>query len=880
MFNLEKEINKWKKSLRKNQSLEDGYVAELESHLRDEIEQKVSIGESTETAFNEAIKSIGNSEKLAGEYYKSDTKTISGKTSWEAPFWMPELVWNYFKIALRNIKRQKGYSLINITGLSLGIACVLIITMMVNYELSFDDFHEKKDRIYRVYTQINRSSGTMKMAPVMFPFAPEAQKIPEIEKAVRISESTKSVAHLEKIFFERISYADPGILDVFTIELKSGNKNSVLTNPNSLIISEKTALKYFGDNEPVGKNIKIDNKTLYKVTGVFKDIPPNSHIRINLIASINSLNENNYPRYNNWTSFGNDYTYLLLIPDVKPGIVKEKIERLVDSHLDEKTRTRYEMHIQPLKEIHFATFLTYDYAQVIPVAYLYVFGAIALFILIIACINFINLSTARSAKRNKEVGIRKVVGAGKYQLVKQFLSESFVMTFISFLFALLLIYFVIPEVNSLVKSNISINDLFSWEFLLIILSVLLATSLAAGGYPAFILSSIKPAIVLKNSLLKSGKGYSLRSLLVIFQFVISSFLIIGTFTVFDQLDYMVNKELGFNKDEIIVIPIDDKELMKNPQPLKSSLLSNSSISNITFSSGSPGSGSTWTDNIKPVGKDENEKLHTQVLVVDYDFFETFGIDVIQGRNFSEEFATDENEAMIINKKAAQKLGTENPLGAKIEYWGDRVASVIGVVDEFHYSSLKEEIWPVVFILDSAGNKYLSININTANSTETIEFIKENLAQFSPGYPFKFYFMNEEFEKFYKAENSIGEMLTYSTFFAILISCIGVLGLVSFLTEQKAKEIGVRKVLGASISSIVGILSKQFIKWVVVANIIVIPLAYYFAENWLDNFAYRTEINFYIFIAAIVISILITLVTVAYHSIKAALANPVKSLKYE
>ncbi len=880
MFNLEKEIKKWKISLRKNQSLEDGYIAELESHLRDEIEQKVALGESEEAAFNEAKNSIGNSENLAGEYFKSDTISISGRPPWETPFWMPELVWNYVKVALRNIKRHKGYSFINIVGLSLGIACVLIISLMINYELSYDDFHEKKDRIYRVYTEINRPSGTMKMAPVMFPLAPEAKNIPEIEHAVRISESTKSVAYSEKIFFERISFADPEYLDVFTIELKSGNKNSVLKNPNSIIISEKIALKYFGERDPVGESFKIDNATLYNITGVFKDYPENSHKRMNLIASISSLNENNYARFSKWTSFGNDYTYILIKPGMDPKVARDKIENLVDSKLQEEWKQRYEMQIQPLKDIHFSTFLTYEFAKVIPVAYLYVFGTIAIFILIIACINFINLSTARSAKRNKEVGIRKVVGAGKFQLVKQFLSESFILTFISFLLALVIIYVIIPEVNNLVKTNILISDLLNWKFALIIFAVLFLTSLIAGGYPAFIIASVKPALVLKNSLIKSNKGYSLRSLLVIFQFAIASFLIIGTFTVFDQLDYMLNKELGFNKDEIIVLSIDDEELMKNPEPFKRSLLNNSSISGLTFASGSPASGSSWTDNIKPVDKIDDEKLHTQVLVVDYDFFKTFGIDIISGRSFSKNFLTDENEAMIINQTAAKKLGLQNPIGTKIEYWGDKVASVVGIVEDIHYGSLREEIWPVIFILNPTGNKYLSIKINTANSTETIDFIKEKLGEFSPGFPFDFYFMNEEFEKFYKAEMSIGKLLTYSTFFAILISCIGMLGLVSFLTEQKSKEIGVRKVLGASAGTIVTILSKQFIKWVIIANIIVIPLAFYFAEYWLDNFAYRTEVNYYIFITTIVVSIFITLATVAYHSLKAALSNPVNSLKYE
>ncbi|MGD8777487.1 MAG: ABC transporter permease [Ignavibacteria bacterium] len=882
MFNLEKSIKRWHKQLRKNQSLEDGCIEELEAHLRDEIEKEISLGLSEEEAFTKAKEFIGNTEKLAGEYFKSDAKSVSGKPSWEAPFWMPELVWNYFKTALRNIRKHKGYSLINITGLSLGIACVILISMVINYELSFDNFHEKKDRIYRVYTRLNRSSGTSAMAPVMFPFAPAVKEIPEIEKAVRICQTTKSVSFNEKIFFERIFYSDPGILDVFSIDLKEGNKNTALINPNSLIISEKMASKYFGDKEAVGQSIKIDNKTLFNITGVFYDIPSNSHFNTGIIASVSSLNENNFQRYSKWTSFGNEYTYLLLRNGAQPQIVEEKIEKVTDKNLDEESRPRYEMRIQPLSDVHFTDFLMYDNAKVTPVEYLYVFGAIAVFILIIACINFINLSTARSARRNKEIGIRKVIGAGRFQLVKQFLSESFILTLISLTISLALVYAAIPEVNSLVKTGMSFSILLNWKFLTIIFVMLIFTSIAAGGYPAFILSSVKPAVVLKNSLIKSNKGYSLRSLLVIIQFAISSFLIISTFTVFSQINYLVNKDLGINKDEIIVIPIDDDKLWENPQSLKNSLLSNSSISNLTFSSGSPASGSTMTENAAQKGKEGDGRLQVRVLIVDYNFFDTFGIEFEQGRNFSKEFITDENKSVIINQTAANKLGMGTPIGKQIEFGGDgdKELSIIGVIKDFHYSSLKEKIWPTILILNPAGNRYLSVKINTENAAETIDYIKENTARFSPGYPFEFYFMNEEFEKFYNNEKTIGKLLTYSTFFAVLISCIGVLGLVSFLTEQKSKEIGVRKVLGASVGSIVTILSKQFIKWVITANLIIMPAAYYFSNKWLDSFAYRAKIGFYIFLGTIVISMLITLLTVGYHSIKAALANPVRALKYE
>ena len=881
MFNLEKEIKKWRNSLRKNQALEDGYVEELESHLRDLVNEEITKGKSEEEAFNISVKRIGDAENISGEYYKSDTTSITSRPPWQTPSWMPDLLWNYLKIGIRNIKRYKGYSSINIIGLSVGLACVILISMIILHEVSFDNFHVNKERVYRVYTQVNRPSGTVQIAPVMFPFAPVAEeRIPEIKKALRISQSTQLLTYGEKQFYESIFYADESLFKVFTIELKKGNPSTVLSEPNSLVISEKLAAKFFEDENPVGKTITIQNTDDYKITGVFSEIPSNSHFQTDLFASASSFNENNFTRFDRWTSFGNDYTYVLLNENSSPNDVEEKMNSILIDFLDDEVKSRYVLHLQPLNEVHFTTSLIYDYAETTPVKYLIVFGTIATLILLVACINFINLTTARSARRNKEVGIRKVIGARKFQLVKQFLSESFIITVISFVVALVLVKFTLPELNTLVRTQIPYSLIFQWDYMFIFVGLLIFCALAAGGYPAFILSSVRPVNAIKNSLSKGRKGYHLRSILIIFQFGLSAFLIIGTYSVYNQINFMASKDLGFKTEEVIVIELSGENLIEKGNSIKNTILNNEGILSAAFSIGTPASRSARTSNIIPQGKTREDEIHMQVLEIDYDFIETLGINVIKGRSFSKEYSGDKEASIIINETAAKKLSYDNPIGKVIQIGGEEKQTIIGVFGDFHYSSLRTEIAPSVFVLEPEGNRFLTVNFSTKNIVETVDQIKEAYKQVVPQYPINYYFMNERIENFYRGEKTVGKLLVTSTLLAILISCIGIFGLVSFIAEQKSKEIGIRKTLGASLANIVVMLCKQFIKLVVLSNIIIWPLAYLFSDWWLNNFPYKTDISYFIFGATLLVTIIITIFTVGYHTIKAALSNPVEALKYE
>lgn len=881
MFDLNKKINEWKKQLHKNPSFEEGYIEELESHLRDFIEEKIKSGLTEEAAFKFALKKIGEAEDIGGEYFKTDTTNkVSGRPSWKTPRWVPDLIWNYFKVAVRNIKKYKGISFTNIFGLSIGIASVLLISMLVMYEMSFDQFHQNKERIYRVYTETHRPEGDFVMACTAFPFAPAAEEeIPEIEHAVRMSETFQLVANGEKKFYETIIFADENIFNVFSFPLKYGDNEKALSEINTIVISENIAEKYFGKENPVGKTLLLENKDLYKVNGVFYNFPNNSSIRAEIFTSIKSLLTPDFRRLTNWTSFSNDYTFVLLKEGSSPKTVEEKFQSLLKKNVEPELVDRYTLKMQSIKEIHFSN-LNYDFTETTPPLFLYIFIAVAAFILLIACINFINLTTARSARRGKEVGIRKVAGASRFQLVKQFLSESFVITIASLLVSLILTYFLIPEVNELLKSNLSFSLFYNINFVLVVVALIVVTSVAAGLYPAFVLSRAKPVSIMKGVNQKNNTGYYLRAVLIVFQFALSVLLIISTITVYNQAEFLTKHKPGFNSEQMLVIPVYDHELNEKADALKNTLLSDGRILNVSFSSGTPASGSTSTTNFIPEGKSDEDDIHMQIIEIDYDFIKTYGLQIADGREFSKEFLTDENETYLINETAAKKFGFDSPVGKKIKLGDSEFRSIAGVIKDFNYMSLREEISPIVFKLNTSESRFLSLKINTTETEKVLEFVKKTIAEFSPNYPVEYYFMNEKFENYYKAERTMGKLLSAFSILAVIISCIGILGLVSFVAEQKAKEIGIRKVLGAPVKSILLLIGKQFIKWIIISNIIVWPLAYLFLDNWLNSFAYRIEINYFVFAGTLAASIIITFITMGYHTLKAAFSNPVNSLRSE
>ncbi len=791
---------------------------------------------------------------------------------------------NYFKIAFRNIRRHKGHSIVNILGLAVGLACVILISMIIKNELSYDQFHEKKDRIFRVFIENNQVGKKVESAPVMLPFAPAAKAaIPEIEEAVRTSQGGVLCSYNEKRFYEPILYVDNKFFYLFSFPFAKGDEAHALNNPNTVVISQRIADKYFGTENPLGKSLVFDNKNAFIITGIVHDLPSNSHLKADVFASFSSLNKEILPRIDQWGDLGNDYTYLLLKPNTNSVLVEKKLNGVMISNTEVYYHDKFRMTMQPLSEVHFSDFINDD-ARTIPKMILYVFALIGLFILTLAVINFINLTTARSSRRNKEIGIRKVVGASRAQLIKQFLSESFVITLLAFILAIGLTSILVIYINQLLMLELSISLLVSIENIIILLVILFATSMLAGFYPAFVLSKPIPSEVFRN---KSGKrkGFGLRATLVVFQFAISAFLIIGTITVFRQTNFLMTKDLGFPSDKIVVVNNNDPIIKNDGTVLKRLLLENENIKMASFSSGTPGSNISSATNFTPEGGGKNDELMLQVLDVDYDFLTTYGLKMKSGRFFSPEYSTDSTDAYILNEVAAKAIKGGDVLQRRITSGSgndtdSKYCKIIGVMQNFNYITLRKEISPVLFRLRAKGGKFLSLQVSERNITSTMDYIKQIATRISPSFPFDYFFTKERFEKYYRGEMVLGKLLGFFSGLAVFISCIGILGLVSFSTEQRSKEIGIRKVLGASVQAIVFMLCKEFLKWVLISNILIWPLAYLLMTKWLSSFAYRIDFSIMTFVFTFLISLLVTLATVSFHTIKAAVANPVDSLKYE
>ncbi len=794
---------------------------------------------------------------------------------------------NYLKIALRNIKRQKGFSFINIAGLSIGIAAVILILLYVQYELSFDRFHENVDRIYRVAQEFpDYHQGKNQAAITPAPLAHAiVEEYPEVISATRFVKSTETLLiYGEKSFLENNFYfTDPQTFEIFSFKLLKGDLKTALDDPYSIIVSEQMAEKYFGDEEPLGKTISYKGSHDFTVTGILKNIPRNSHLTMDFIASFETYKLLTGTDFSKWY-MSSLYTYLLLREDADPLQLESKLPALLEKYWNKEKAAQYRYFIQPLSKIHLHSQLIDDeIATNSDIKLIYLFSSIAFLILIIACINYMNLGTARSAQRSKEVGIRKVVGAQKRQLIKQFLGESTILTFIAFLVSILIVEMVLPTFNSFVERELSFNIAENFQFVLWIILLMLLIGISAGSYPALAISSFKPVSILSGKLGSPSKGKLFRNILVVIQFTISIVLIIGTFVIKNQLDHIRNMDVGYSKEQIVVLNLQDDEVTKNLKAIKTELQRNSNILTTSSSSNLPNNiiskgRADWP------GKRDDIDLQICVGIVDYDFIDLYEIKIVEGRNFSKDFPSDENGAFLLNESAVKAIGWDSPIGKEFiltGHLGGGTGKVIGVMKDFNLHSLHQKIEPLYFYLNpNKYHRYLSIKIKGNNIPETLGYIKNAMRRFSPKYPFEYNFFNEIFDRAYKSEQTIGKMISIFAFVVIFVACLGLFGLAAFTTEQRTKEIGVRKVLGASVSELLVLLSKEFIKWVLLANIIAWPIAWYAMNKWLQNFAYRVNIGIWIFILSASLALIIALVTVSYQSIKAAVANPVESLRYE
>jgi len=775
-------------------------------------------------------------------------------------------------------------------GLAVGMTACFLIFLYVSFETSYDNFHAKADRIYRIVSDVKTPSETINSGITIAPLAPNLKKdFPEAEDAVRLASDGFLVKKGDvKFQEERSVLADSTLFNVFDFPLVEGNKNTALKEPMSIILSQTAAKKYFGKTDPLGEHVLLTGAAINAiVTGVMKDIPENSEIHADMLVSMSSYKSiYGYATSDSeWTNH-NYLTYLLLKPNTDVKAFEKKLPAFMESHhgADAKKLQMYEtLFLEPLRDVYLkSTHTGFTPAKIFTTGNInnvYIFSVIAVFILLIACINFINLTTARSAERAKEVGIRKVVGAARFQLAKQFIGESVIICLIAFILSVFLCAIALPLFNQLAGKIIS-SGIFNNSLQLLTLFLLsVIIGIVAGFYPSLVLSSYKPVSVLKGSFSRSTKGLILRKGLVVFQFVISIALIAGTIIVYTQLNYMRNQDLGFNKEQEIII---NTNFDKNKDVFKQSLSPIPGVLSTAYSSSVPGSDYTSAHSEMENKKGETQITNLDLFFVDYDYINQYKLKVVAGRAFSKDFATDSTQAMMINESAAKSFGYKTPqeaIGRNFSQWG-RKGKIIGVLKDFHYTSLQQKIQPLAMRIETWAFGTISIKVSATNLPSTIKLIESKWNRIIPNRPFDYYFLDESFNKQYRAEDNFGNLFFNFAALAIFISCLGLLGLSSYSTMQRTKEIGIRKVLGASVSNIVNLLSIDFIKLVLIAFVIAAPLAWFGMNKWLQDFAYRTNISWIVFALAGFASMLIAFFTISFQALKAALANPVKSLRTE
>lgn len=800
---------------------------------------------------------------------------------------------NYFKVILRNVNRNKGYSLINIAGLAIGMACCILIAMWLVDELSFDRYHENADRIYRV-GHVLTLGGNSRSAPlVSLPMAPAmVDEFPEVINAVRFSKSGRtSVRYGDMVFYEEgILFADSSVFDIFSFTLVEGDPANALAAPYTAVLTETTARKYFGDENPLGKTIIYSGNKNYTVTGVVQDVPRNSHFTFDILCSYMTLTEESWR-----LQWGNivDYAYILLEKDADYRALEAKLPVLIDKNFGEQLKqigADIKLFLQPLMSIHLHSHMMGELGSNGNIVYIYLFSGIAVFILLIACINFINLATARAANRAREVGMRKTFGAIRGNLIRQFLSESILFSLLAVILALLLLELFLPLFGSITGRQLNIDFWRLPWFIPGLMGLVLLVGLAAGSYPAFFLSAFQPIKVLKGDLKSGRTGARLRSILVVFQFTIAVVLIAGTIIIYNQLNYVRSVDLGFQQEQVVVIPYMEKFRLSQQESLMKELSSLAGVADVALSSRVPGRRVSM-QNFLPEGFSEDQSQLIGVMKVDENFLSTMGIELAAGRNFSEAITSDSVESVIINETAAAKFGWTEAVGKVIkepnmasEEGGYVPNQVIGVVKDFHFSSLHEPIEPLIIVykyepwLETI--RYLLVRLAPGNIRHTLDLIKDRWSAFTPGLPFDYYFLDESFARQYREDERLGNLVLSFSLLAVLIGCLGLLGLSSFMAEQRTWEIGIRKVLGASITGIVRLLLREFTFLVLVANVIAWPVAYLVMKRWLEGFAYHVDIGMGVFVLTALFSMVIAVITVGYQAVKTAVLNPIEALRQE
>lgn len=795
------------------------------------------------------------------------------------------MIKNYIKIAFRNLWRYKGFSVINIIGLAVGMTAGFLIYMYVKFELSYDHFNANYDNIYRVASDIKTPTETLHWPSTTAPVGPAIQgDYPEVEAYTRLFGAGYLVQYQDAKFQENnVQFAEPSLFKVFSFQLVKGDKNKALEAPYSVVMSQTMAKKYFGSADPIGKPLLLDGKYPAAVTGVMQDVPHNSHIKFDMLVSVSTLAKLYKGYLTQWGNY-NNFTYLLLKKGYDPAKLQARLPAFAKKHIseaDRKSGMDYAYYLEPLRDVYMVS-KRGGGTENGSVTNVYIFSVIAAFILLIACINFINLTTARATERAKEVGIRKVIGAVRKQLTIQFLSESVIICLISFVFSALFSYLLLPLFNQLSGKVVS-ESIFNSGYLVQLFVIASAIGLVAGIYPAMVLSGFKPVTILKGRFSTTSKGIILRKGLVITQFTISIVLIIGTLIVYNQLSFMRSQNLGFKKEQMLTIDFaGDSAVQARFQLIKNELAKIPNVSAVTASGSIPGFGNSVAYSKIETKTGAMQEMNMNMYDVDYDFIHQFEMKVLAGRTFSQSFGTDTTKAIVINEAASKMLGYLKPgdaVGHNFNQWG-RTGKIIGVVKDFHFQGLQTQVKPLNMRINQRGLNVFTLKIGVNDIPVTIKAIQDKWKSLVPERPFNYVFVDATFDKLYASDNRFGTLFLYFAILAIFISCLGLLGLASYSTIQRTREIGIRKVLGASVFGIVNMLSLEFVILVGISALIAFPLAYYGMHSWLKDFAYRISISWWEFALAGIIALMIALTTVSFQAIKAALTNPVKSLRSE
>jgi putative ABC transport system permease protein len=795
------------------------------------------------------------------------------------------MIRNYLKIAFRNLWRHRGFSLINIIGLAVGMTACFLIFIFVRFELSYDKFNQNFDQIYRLNTDIKSPNEVLHWSSASPPMGPTLQQDypDDVLANVRVFGAGFLVVNGDTKFQENnIAFTDPSIFKIFTFPFIKGNPETALSEPFDIVLTESMAKKYFGTNDIIGKTLLIDRKRPAKITGVIKDVPLNSHFNFDMLVSAVTMEKMKWINMQEWGNFSN-FTYLLLPKGYNPDRLQAKLPSFLLKHITEDQRRRgynYTLFIEPLKDVYMDTF------RGAPVngskTNVYLFSIVAIFILLIACINFVNLATARASERAKEVGIRKVIGAFKSQLAAQFLGESVIISLISFVFAFVLSILLLPLFNQLAGKVVSAS-IFEHGYIFILFGIALAIGFLAGIYPSMVLTSFNIISVLKGRFSTSVKGILLRKGLVVLQFTISIVLIVGTIVVYHQLNYMRNQSLGFNKDQMAILDFGGDSLVQaQAQTIKNELGQVQGVLSVSGSSTTPGNGNPVAYSEVESRQGKMTSMNLNMYDVDFDFMQQYGFQLVAGRAFSTSFPTDSTKGFVINEAVAKNLGYVHPgdaVGKNFSQWG-RKGQIIGVIKDFHFESLAQSIKPINFRINPHNINVFTVKVKGGNIPNTMAALQAKWKELVPSRPMSFSFLDDNFNKQYLTQDRFGKLFMYFAFLAIMISCLGLLGLASYSTLQRTREIGIRKVLGASVPRIVNMLSKEFLLLVLISALIAFPIAWLGMHSWLNDFAYRVDVAWWIFAVAGLLSVFIALATISFQAVKAALTNPVKSLRSE